>query len=244
MRFNPTFVRTVASVVSVVLCGTAGADFIGWTSTERVVSGGYLYNVFAVTNSSTDVILNVSGGFITTNSAGGFRQDVGASSAFAPAGDQNVATLDSFLTLGGGVWSANPATQSDGPWFTTPGLASVPAAAGWFVSGSTSPARSLTSLPGVRLPYQGAAPGGAGYGASSASAASGTHGFLVGQLFVVERLNLSTGRYIDWKASATLRRADSTTTMDTFSVRIQEVPAPCVAALIGVAAASPSRRRR
>ena len=250
-----------------VACG-ANADFIGWTATKRTVSGGFLVNVFAVTNSLTDVILNVSGGspglptagFITTGSPGGFLQGAGALSVFAPSGSQSWTTLDSFLTVGGGfnsttnAWTGNSATQGDPPWnvsytdtdtgeattvssfntqdnasgFTNPNRNSIPATAGWFIAGSTSPARSLASIASIRS-YS-----------SSVAAAAATAGFMVAQLYVA---NLTHPSLIDWKMSATLRRADGTTSNASFQMFIGDIPAPGVLALLGMAGMA-SRRRR
>ena len=267
-----------STAAAMFVASGASADFIGWTSSTRAVTGGFLVNVFAVTNASTDVILNVSGGsvglptagFITTNSTGGFRQGTAAQSVFAPSGSQNWTTLDSFLTVGGGfntttnAWLANSATQGDPPWnvtytdsdtgeattvssfntqdnasgFTNPNVNSIPATAGWFIAGSTSPARSLASLGAARNAY--ASAGGINYGASSAAAAAATNGFLVAQLFVSE---LGGEKFIDWKMSATLRRADSTTSNASFQFRIGDVPGPGALALLGLAGVA-SRRRR
>jgi MYXO-CTERM domain-containing protein len=256
----------------------ASADFIGWTSSTRAVTGGFLVNVFAATNASTDVILNVSGGsvglptagFITTNSTGGFRQGTGALSVFAPSGSQNWTTLDSFLTVGGGfntttnAFLGNGATQGDPPWnvtytdtdtgeattvssfntqdnasgFTNPNVNSIPATAGWFIAGSTSPARSLASLGAARNGYTLA--NGINYGASSAAAAAAANGFLVAQLYVSE---LSVEKFIDWKMSATLRRVDGSTSNASFQMRVGDIPAPGALALLGLAGVA-SRRRR
>jgi hypothetical protein len=123
----------VSSFASLVLGATAVADLTGFTATRRQVSGGFLINVYATTNASTDVILNVSGGsvglptagYIRTNSPGGFRRGTGSQSVFAPSGSQNWTTLDSFLTVGGGfntttnAWLGNGATQGDPPWNVT-----------------------------------------------------------------------------------------------------------------------------
>lgn len=267
-----------STAAAMFVASGASADFIGWTSSTRAVTGGFLVNVFAATNASTDVILNVSGGsvglptagFITTNSTGGFRQGTGALSVFAPSGSQNWTTLDSFLTVGGGfntttnAWLGNSATAGDPPWnvtytdtdtgeattvssfntqdnasgFTNPNTSSIPATAGWFIAGSTSPARSLASLASIRNAYGTA--GGVNYGASSAAAASAANGFLVAQLFVSE---LGGTKFIDWKMSATLRRADGTTSNASFQMRIGDIPAPGALALLGLAGVA-SRRRR
>jgi len=267
-----------STAAAMFVASGASADFIGWTSSTRAVTGGYLVNVFAATNASTDVILNVSGGsvglptagFITTNSTGGFKQGTGALSVFAPSGSQNWTTLDSFLTVGGGfntttnAWLGNGATAGDPPWnvtytdtdtgeattvssfntqdnasgFTNPNTSSIPATGGWFIAGSTSPARSLASLGAARNAYVSA--GGVNYGASSAAAAAATNGFLVAQLYVAE---LTGTKFIDWKMSATLRRADGTTSNASFQFRVGEIPAPGALALLGLAGVA-SRRRR
>ena len=124
-----------ATAASMFVASGANADFIGWTSTKRAVTGGFLINVFAVTNNAGDQIASVSGGggtqpgqggSITTNSVGGFRQGTGTGqSVFAPSGSQNWTTLDSFLTVGGGYnttngsWTGNSATAGDPPWNVT-----------------------------------------------------------------------------------------------------------------------------
>ena len=264
---------SLATAASMFVASGANADFIGWTSTTRAVTGGYLINVFAATNNSTDVILNVSGGsvglptegFIRTTSAGGFRQGSGTQSVFAPAGAQNWTTLDSFLTVGGGfvatnnnAWTGNSGTQGDPPWnvtyfdtdlgenvtvnsfniqsneagFTNPNTNTIPGTAGWFLAGSSSPARSLATLASIRNAYT--TVGGVNFGASSAAAAAATHGYMVAQLFVTD-LDLT------WKMSATLRRSDSTTSNASFQFAI--VPAPGALALLGIAGIT-SRRRR
>ena len=254
-----------STAAAMFVASGASADFIGWTSSTRAVTGGFLVNVFAATNASTDVILNVSGGsvglptagFITTNSTGGFKQGTGALSVFAPSGSQNWTTLDSFLTVGGGfntttnAWLGNGATQGDPPWnvtytdsdtgeattvssfntqnnasgFTNPNTSSIPATAGWFIAGSTSPARSLASVANLRIAN------------SSAAVAAATNGFMVAQLYVAE---LSDTKVINWKMSATLRRTDGTTSNASFQFVI---PGPGALALLGVAGMA-SRRRR
>ncbi|MFM9097618.1 MAG: hypothetical protein ACKOQW_04900, partial [Phycisphaerales bacterium] len=93
------------------------------------------------------------------------------------------------------------------------------------------------SLGAARNAYSTA--GGINYGASSAAAASATNGFLVAQLYVAE---LSATKFIDWKMSATLRRADGTTSNASFQMGIA-VPAPGALALLGLAGVA-SRRRR
>jgi hypothetical protein len=247
------------------LCGvgaiasTASADFLGWTANVRSVSGGYLVNVFAVTDNSTDVILNVFGGtpgtanagFILTNSSGGFLQGSGAQSVFAPSGSQSWTTLDSFLTVGGSfnttsnAWLGNSGTVGDPPWsvsgpdgpvnsfnapsdpkagFTNPNLNVIPATAGWFLVGTSSPARSLASLANRTV-------------SSGAAAAAGTFGMMVAQLYVAE---LDSTRVIDWKMGASLKRTDGSVSSGTFQMTI---PAPGALALLGIGGLAARRRR-
>jgi MYXO-CTERM domain-containing protein len=227
------------------------------------VSGGYLINVFAVTDNSSDVILNVYGGtpgtpgagFITTNSAGGFKQGAGAQGVWAPSGSQNWTTLDSFLTVGGGfntttqTFLGNGNTAGDPPWnvnytdtdtgetatanafntasnasgFENPYLNSVPATGGFFIAGTSSPARSLATLTNR-------------VASSSAAAAAASFGMMVAQLYVTD-LDLA------WKMGATLRRSNNTTSQGTFEFTIP-VPAPGAIALLGVAGLTAGRRRR
>ena len=263
----------VSSVASLTLASAASADFVGWTSSVRTVNGGFLVNIFAATNNSSDVILNVYGGTpgqpsagsITTNSVGGFKQGAGAQGVWAPSGSQNWTTLDSFLTVGGGfntttqAFTGNGSTQGDPPWnvtytdvdtgeattvnafntasnesgFTNPYLNSVPATGGFFIAGTSSPARNLSVLGASRLTYSDV--GGVNTGASSAAAASAGFGMMVGQFYVTD-LSLS------WRMGASMRRSDNSVSQGVFEFSI--VPAPGAIALLGVAGLSASRRRR
>jgi MYXO-CTERM domain-containing protein len=257
----------IAAFGAASLAASASADFVGWTANVRTVTGGYLVNVFAVVNNSNDVLLNVAGGspglpsagYVRTNSAGGFLQGTGAQAVFAPSGNQNWSTLDSFLTVGGGfnttsgAWLANSATQGDPPWNVTytdtetgdPTTVSgfntqsndtgfnnrytnnVPATAGWFVAGSSSPARSLAGLTNR-------------VASSGGAAATGNAGMMVAQLFVAE---LGNGKNIEWKMSATVRRTDNTTSNASFQFVIDQVPAPGALAILALAGLTARRRR-
>jgi len=259
----------VSSVASLTLASAASADFVGWTSSIRSVSGGYLVNVFAATNNSADVILNVYGGTagqpsagsITTNSAGGFLQGAAAQGVWAPSGSQNWTTLDSFLTIGGSLntttnaFTGNGSTAGDPPWnvtytdtdtgeetsvnaFNTPSNASgfenpylnnIPATGGFFIAGTSSPARNLASLGANRS------------ASSNAAAAAATFGMLVGQFYVAQNTVSEMVKFTNM--GATLRRSDSTLSQAAFSVTVA-VPAPGALALLGVAGLASGRRRR
>jgi len=255
------------SVAGLALASAASADFVGWTSSVRTVSGGYLVNIFAATNNSSDVILNVYGGTagqpsagsITTNSAGGFLQGAGAQSVFAPSGSQNWTTLDSFLTIGGGFnttsqsYLGNGSTTGDPPWnvtytdtdtgeattvnafntqsnasgFTNPYTNNIPATGGFFIAGTSSPARSLAALGDNRSV------------SSNAAAAAATFGMLVGQFYVAEAV---TEAVKFTNMGATLRRSNNSLSQAAFSLTVA-IPAPGALALLGVAGFA-SRRRR
>jgi hypothetical protein len=231
----------------------AAADFVGWTANVRNVSGGYLVNVFAVTDNPGDVLLNRYGGvagpsdgFITTNAAGGFRQGDGAQSTFAPAGHQGWTTLDSFLTVGAtpvgtDAWAANPATVGDPTWFVSyfdsvlastvtvnafstpsnasgfanPFLAAIPPSAGWYIGGTSAPARSLAGLSN-RVASTGAA------------AAAATHGMLVAQLYITDT---AFNRTVSWRLGASMRRPDGSLSQGMFEFVIPVNP--CVTDLDG-----------
>ena len=256
-----------AAVAASGLAAAAQADFIGWTASVRSVAGGSLINVFAVTNSSTDVLLNVYGGtvgqpsagFISTSSAGGFLQGAGAQGVWAPSGSQNWTTLDSFLTVGGGfntttqAFTGNGSTQGDPPWnvtytdtdtgeettvnafntpsnesgFTNPYLNNIPATGGFFIAGTSSPARNLASLGANRS------------ASSNAAAAAATFGMLVGQFYVAQNTVSEMVKFTNM--GATLRRSDNSLSQAAFSVT---VPAPGALALLGVAGLASGRRRR
>ena len=262
-----------AAVASVMVASGANADFIGFTSTTRAVTGGFLVNVFAVTDNSTDVLLNVLGGtpgqagagFITTNSAGGFQQSA-TNPLFAPGSNQSWTTLDSFMTVGGTtavvggntIWRANFASVGDPNWndqgnnaFNTPSDEGIwenpyvnvfPAAPGAFLTGTSSAAIALSSLGSARNGFTSL--GGVNYGASSAAAAAGTHGYMVAQMYVAELGGFGTNaKFIDWRLAVTIRRTNSTTQFAFFNMRVGDVPAPGALALLGLAGVA-SRRRR
>ncbi len=225
-------------------CATApvSADFIGWTANVRSVPTGFLVNVFAVSNSATDTLVNrygsvggVSGGYVATNASGGFRQAPGASALFAPNGEQSWNTLDSFFTVGGafasGEWFAEPATQGDPNWAvpftgtgcatlnsfssnstaicTNPNLNSVPAEAGWFVSGGIfAPVRSLASLD-CRV------------ASSSTAAAAAQYGTLVAQLYITDT---APNRTVSWRMGATMRHANGTVSQGIYEFTIPVNP--------------------
>ena len=256
------------AVPAVLLCSalasTAQASFVGWTSTVRSVAGGTLINVFAVVDNSSDVILSVYGsnaqspnaGYITTTASGGFLQGAGSQGLWVTEGSQSWTTLDSFLTVGGGLtsagnWTGSSSTLGDPAWnvtyfdtvnnenttvnafsaasnsdgFTNPYINSIPALAGFFLpGGSSSPARDLSSLAGIRAT------------SSNATAAAGNFGMMIGQFYVA-----GSGWTFDLKLGATVRRASGTISQDTF---LLTVPAPGAVALLAVAGLTVGRRRR
>ena len=260
----------------IALCGvgaivsTAGADFVGWTANVRTVTGGFLVNVFAVTSASSDTLLNVYGGtagtagagFITTASTGGFRQGSGTGAAalqavFAPVGSQSWTTLDSFLTVGGGLdtatgaWTANSATLGDVPWNVT--YTDTTAGVGQVVINSFN---NLSNTTGFTNPNVNSIPATAGWylmgsasparslasltnrvASSSEAAASGTFGMMVAQLFVTD---VSPATVINWRMGATMERADGSVSSGVFQMT---VPAPGAVALLGAAALITRRRR-
>jgi MYXO-CTERM domain-containing protein len=257
----------VAALGAASLVSTASADFIGWTSNVRTVTGGYLVNVFAVVNNSTDVLLNVAGGspglpsagYIRTNSAGGFRQNgTGSQSVFKPVLNQSWTTLDSFLTVGGdfsgGNFRGNTSTQGDPPWnvptdslsidaFSTP---SDPDAG--FVNRYTNnvPVTAGWFLAGSAASALNLSVLTNRLYSSSAAAGSANAGMMVAQLFVSE-LSLAgsreLGKVIEWKMSATVRRLDGSTSNASFELVIGEVPAPGALAILGLAGLAARRRR-
>ena len=106
--------------------------------------------------------------------------------------------------------------------FVNPNTASVPATAGWYLTGSSAQAYDLSVL-GNRV------------ASSNAAAASGSYGMMVAQLYV-------SSLDLDWKMGATMGRADGTASQGTFSLQI--VPAPGALALLGLAGLAGSQRRR
>ena len=193
--------RALMSGTVAAVTASAAADFTGWTSTIRVVPGGYIINVFATTDRSSDRLLNVFGGStgapfqgtVRACPASGFLQGAGAQSQFAPVGSQSWTTVDSFLTIGGGfststgTWTANGSTEIG---FSGEFTNTIPPGPGWH-SVAGSPARSLITLQGILFLH-------------APPATYATFGMLVAQFFVSEP-------YVDWQLmGATIRRADGT----------------------------------
>lgn len=218
-------------------------------------AGDALLNVYGSNAQSPDA------GYVTTNSAGGFLQSA-AQPFFAPVGSQNWNTLDSFLTIGGsynastGNWTGNGSTVADPSWnvsyfdtdteeattvsafntasnesgFTNNFINAIPAFAGWFVGGAGTgvPAQSARDLSVLTDRVA----------SSSAAAAAGNLGIMVGQLYVAE---LGNGKTIEWKLGATVKGLDGGIDQRTFAFTI---PAPGAVALLGLAGLTGSRRRR
>ena len=254
------------SVAGLALASAASADFVGWTSSVRTVSGGYLVNIFAATNNSSDVILNVYGGTagqpsagsITTNSAGGFLQGAGALGVWAPSGSQNWTTLDSFLTIGGSLttttnaWTGNGSTAGDPPWNvtytdtdtgeeTSVNAFNTQSNASGFTNPYTNviPATAGFFWAGQFSPARSLASLGANRGVSSnAAAAAATFGMLVGQFYVAQ-LQADSVKFTNM--GATLRRSDSSLSQAAFNISV--IPAPGAIALLGVAGFAARRRR-
>lgn len=265
MRARSFPVLALVPVAFSALASNANADFVGWTASARSVSGGFLVNVFAVTDSATDRLFNVYGsnakspnaGYVTTTSAGGFLQGTGTQSVFLAEEFQSSSTLDSFLTVGSfwdatsSSWLADNTTIGDPAWnvtytasngalrtansfsvrsgsppfhtaFVNPNTHSVPATAGWYITGAAADAYDLSVLPNR-------------VASSNAAAAAGAYGMMVAQLYV-SQLNL------DWKMGATIGRADGSASQGTFTLQI--VPAPGAMALLGVAGLVSGRRPR
>ena len=241
-----TIRNSVAGIACAFAASTASADFIGWTANLRYVPGGYLVDVFAVTDNSGDVLLNrfggtagPSAGFITTNASGGFRQGDGAQSVFAPSGSQSWTTLDSFLTVGGtfntttGAWLGNGSTLGDPTWhvsYTDTGAGPI----------SVNAFNTQSNSSGFTNPWVNSIPQAGGWyivgattparsltgltnrvASSSTAAGNAQFGMLVGHFYMTDK---SPGRQIDWKLSASIRRPDGSLSQGTFEFVIPLTP--------------------
>jgi len=241
----------IASIAAVTAASAAHAGVIGWTANVRSAStGGFFVDVFVVANEG-DALLNVYGGYpgasligwVSTTASGGFSQGADLpAQAWRPAQGQGWNALDSFLTIGGNFnaqnssWGGNASTAGDPLWnvdgvdtFTTPGSGNannVPFTAGWYLAGSSSPARSLSSLTNR-------------VASSSAAAAAGTFGMLVAHLYIAD----SAPSVVLWNMSASVRTASGTISQDGGSMAVQ-VPAPGVLAALALGGCLRGARRR
>jgi hypothetical protein len=249
------FRLAIASASAVVTFASgAQADLVGWTASVRSASeGGYFVDVFAVT-AEGDSLLNVYGGspsapsdiyvgYVATTASGGFRQSITPDlAAWRPGSNQGWNSYDSFLTVGGGystttgAWLGNSSTQGDPGWvvgdtntFSTAGVSNannVPLAAGWFLAGSSSPARILSGLNRVA--------------SSTAAAAAGGFGMLVAHFYVADPLP----SIVLWNMGATVRRTDGSIAQGNSAFSFQVIPAPGAVALLASAVGVVRRRTR
>jgi MYXO-CTERM domain-containing protein len=197
------------------------AGFVTTTSAGGFIQGAGAEGVWAPTSNQSwttlDSFLTVGGAFNTTS--GTF---LGNS---ASLGDPSW-NVSYFNTVSGETETANAfAAASNGDGFTNPYTNTIPALAGFYLSGgSSSPARSLASLASIRST------------SSNATAAAGTFGMMIGQFYVADSNSI-----LNLKLGATVRRASGSVSQDTFTLT---VPAPGAVALLAVAGLTAGRRRR
>jgi hypothetical protein len=210
-------------------------------------------------------------GSITTNAVGGFRQGAGTQGVWAPAGSQNWNTLDSFLTGGGGFltssnsWTGNSNTVGDPNWnvtyfdtdleenqtinafnnasnasgFTNPygnGATAIAPAGGWNLPGGTnSPARSLATLTALGRQNADA------QGQAAGSAAAGTFGIMIAQLYVSGQTASGAGAKIFFNNMRVFLGNTDNRLIESFV--LLHIPAPGAIALLGIARLAGGRRR-
>jgi MYXO-CTERM domain-containing protein len=197
------------------------AGFVTTTSAGGFIQGAGAEGLWAPTSNQSwttlDSFLTVGGAFNTTS--GTF---LGNS---ASLGDPSW-NVSYFNTVSGETETANAfAAASNGDGFTNPYTNTIPALAGFYLSGgSSSPARSLASLASIRST------------SSNATAAAGTFGMMIGQFYVTDSNSI-----LNLKLGATVRRASGSVSQDTFTLT---VPAPGAVALLAVAGLTAGRRRR
>ena len=156
---------------------------------------------------------NSPGGFLHAASSGSLSVFAPAGSQSWTTLDSFL-TVGSGLNTTTGVWTANSATEGDPNWnvtyfdtanqehttvngfrtpsnssgFQNPYTATMPWAPGWFLSGNSSPARSLSGIGDRDF-------------SSSAAAAAASHGMLVAQLYVLELTPITqpSPKTIEWR---------------------------------------------
>jgi hypothetical protein len=267
-RSRPSILVAAAPFTAAVLiASSATADVVGLIANLRTVSGGYLVNVFAVTDNASDALLAIWGGQTGTIRAigGNFIQGTATSSSgtqavWRPLLNQSWTTLDSFLTVGGsyltgtGAYRANGATSGDPPWvvsYVDPDNQSNTANS--FDVPSHSP-----DYPGFENPYLNVIPPAAGWfsvgsvsparslaaatnrvAATSEAALQGEFGFMLAQFYVPPETTLI--EFNNMRPS--VRRSDGSGHSPTLSLTIT-VPAPGAVVLLGIAGMCRPRRRR
>jgi hypothetical protein len=221
MQIRNAFVLAASGLVA----GAAHANIVGLTARVKRVPDGYIVHVFAATNDPGDKITSLGGGQtgrVQTNSPGGFLQASGSGplSVFAPSGSQSWTTLDSFLTVGGGLntttgaWTAHAATVGDPNWNVS--YFDTKYQDWWTVTSFSTP----TNSNGFQNPYTATMPWAPGWFlvgdnsparnlsgvgdrhfSSSAAAAAATHGMLIAQLYVRELTPITqpSPKTIEWR---------------------------------------------
>jgi len=197
------------------------AGFVTTTAAGGFIQGAGAQGVWAPSGSQSWSTLD---SFLTVGCSYSTTTGVWTGSS-ATQGDPswNVSYYDTAIAETTTANAFNAASNGDG--FTNPYTSTIPALAGFFLpGGSSSRARSLASLAGIRST------------SSNATAAAGTFGMMIGQFYVAgAEANLSL------KLGATVRRASGSISQDTFTLT---VPAPGAVALLGVAGLMAGRRRR
>jgi hypothetical protein len=167
-----------------------------------------------------DSFLTIGGGFNTTSQA--FLAN--GNTAGDPPWNVTYTDTDTGETASANAFN----TPSNESGFTNPYLNNIPATGGFFIAGTSSPARSLASLGAARNV------------SSNTAAENATFGMLVGQFYVAEAASeavkfTNMGATLRLGASGPLSQAQ-------FSLTVP-IPAPGALALLGVAGFA-SRRRR
>jgi hypothetical protein len=269
-RSSPSMlVAAVHSTAAVLIASSATADVVGLMANLRTVSGGYLVNVFAVTDNASDGLTSISGGqtgliraiggnFIQGNATvGSTTQAVWKPTGTSTSAAQSWTTLDSFLTVGGGyntstgIYAANGGTLGDPSW-NAPGPLDEEGNP-TVLSGFSTP-----SFPGFDNPFLNVIPPTAGWfivgfyspartlagitnriAATSDAALQGEFGFMLAQFYVPPETTA-----IEFNNMRPwVRRLDGSGHSQILSLTIT-VPAPGAIVLLGIAGMSRSRRRR
>jgi MYXO-CTERM domain-containing protein len=236
-----SLIACVGTASSLLVASSADAGILGFAAFVRPAgispTSNVIVDLVAVTERASDRLLNV----FNVQTASTFIQQAGtATRGFKPdaASSTRSNIVDSFCTIGveGGApyygqYYASGATGADGGFstgWTTLGT-TIPNNAGWFVSPPTLPdnaSESLANFTGSRVN-------------SSTAAAGGSFGVWVGHWVFAAGTNSAL-------ISITASGKDGITgaTGSASVTNFQQIPAPGALALLGLAGAAGSRRRR
>ena len=225
LQSNGNYLINVFAVASVATDGILSVSGGQTGSITTTAAGGFLQGTGTQANfapagsqnwTTLDSFLTIGGSFLTASNAWTGNGSTGGDPNW------NVTYTDSDTGESATVNAFNTASNETG--FTNPYTNAVAPAGGWFISGTTSPARSLASLSSLNRQYFGAA-----------TAANSTLGMMIAQFYISGANPAATITFSNMRVFFNSEN-------EAFNATIV-IPAPGAVALLGLAGLAGRRRR-